>query len=54
MAITNYSERLIEKENGKFYATDYTGYMVTTIDNKFDFIKSFIKDCAYPQIHCKL
>ena len=37
MAITNYSERLIEKENGKFYATDYTGYMVTEISNKFDF-----------------
>ena len=37
MAITNYSERLIEKENGKFYATDYTGYMITEISNKFDF-----------------
>ena len=37
MAITNYSERLIEKENGKFYATDYTGYTVTEISNKFDF-----------------
>lgn len=37
MAITNFSERLIEKENGKFYATDYTGYMVTEISNKFDF-----------------
>lgn len=37
MAITNYSERLIEKENGKFYATDYTGYIVTEINNKYDF-----------------
>ena len=37
MANTNYSERLIEKENGKFYATDYTGYIVTEISNKFDF-----------------
>ena len=37
MSITNYSERLIEKEKGKFYATDYTGYMITEISNKFDF-----------------
>ena len=37
MAITNFSERVIEKENGKFYATDYNGYMVTEISNKFDF-----------------
>ena len=37
MSITNYPERLIEKENGKFYATDYTGYMVTEIDNKYNF-----------------
>ena len=37
MSITNYPERLIEKENGKFYATDYTGYMVTEINNKYNF-----------------
>lgn len=37
MSITNYPERLIEKKNGKFYATDYTGYMVTEIDNKYNF-----------------
>lgn len=37
MSVTNYPERLIEKENGKFYATDYTGYIVTEISNKFDF-----------------
>ena len=37
MSITNEHERLIEKENGKFYATDYTEYMVTEISNKFDF-----------------
>lgn len=37
MSITNYPERLIEKENGKFYAIDYTGYMVTEIDNKYNF-----------------
>ena len=37
MSITNEPERLIEKENGKFYATDYTGYVVTEISSKFDF-----------------
>lgn len=37
MSITHEPERLIEKEKGIFYATDYTGYMVTKIDNKFDF-----------------
>ena len=37
MSITHEPERLVEKENGIFYATDYTGYMVTKIDNKFDF-----------------
>lgn len=37
MSITTYSERLIEKENGKFYATDYTGYIITEINNKYDF-----------------
>ena len=37
MSITYEPERLVEKENGIFYATDYTGYMVTKIDNKFDF-----------------
>ena len=37
MSITREPERLVEKENEKFYVTDYTGYMVTTIDNKFDF-----------------
>lgn len=37
MSITHEPERLVEKEKGIFYATDYTGYMVTKIDNKFDF-----------------
>ena len=37
MSITHEPERLVEKEKGVFYATDYTGYMVTKIDNKFDF-----------------
>lgn len=37
MSITHEPERLIEKKNNVFYATDYTGYMVTTITNKFDF-----------------
>lgn len=38
MAITNEPERLIEKfPDGSFEAVDYTGYMVTTIDNKYDF-----------------
>ena len=37
MSITSESERLIEKEDGVFYATDYTGYMITRIDNKFNF-----------------
>lgn len=37
MSITHEPERLIEKENNVFYATDYTGYGVITITNKFDF-----------------
>ena len=37
MSITSYSEQLVEKKDGKFYVTDYTGYMVTEISNKYDF-----------------
>lgn len=37
MSITHEPERLVEKEKGIFYVTDYTGYKVMTITNYFDF-----------------
>ena len=56
MAITSFgSERLIEKENNIYYATDYTGYVVTTIKDKYSFplINCIKKLYEYEELEAK-